>query len=175
MDDHVDGRQVEDQRREVDEHPDDADDQEEGRLGRLHPLGRLAAVLLPRRLARPQLPDPQPEEDRRNDGLDPIAVNTVRDYREVLKNVIDQDDKAVTIETIQKRVAEHFDVRLADMTSKRRPANIAFPRQIAMYLARELTKKFEEWLRGPASTLAADLRQRPRKGEFVVVIACDGS
>ena len=36
--------------------------------------------------------------------------------------------------------AEHFDVRLADMTSKRRPANIAFPRQIAMYLARELTK-----------------------------------
>ena len=37
------------------------------------------------------------------------------------------------------RVAEHFDVRLADMTSKRRPANIAFPRQIAMYLSRELT------------------------------------
>ena len=37
-------------------------------------------------------------------------------------------------------MAEHFDVRLADMTSKRRPANIAFPRQIAMYLARELTK-----------------------------------
>ena len=47
---------------------------------------------------------------------------------------------AVTIEQIQRRVAEHFDVRLADMTSKRRPANIAFPRQIAMYLARELTK-----------------------------------
>jgi chromosomal replication initiator protein len=38
------------------------------------------------------------------------------------------------------QLAEHFDVRLADMTSKRRPANIAFPRQIAMYLARELTK-----------------------------------
>jgi chromosomal replication initiator protein len=37
-------------------------------------------------------------------------------------------------------VAEHFDVRLADMTSKRRPANIAFPRQIAMYLARRHTK-----------------------------------
>ena len=46
----------------------------------------------------------------------------------------------VTIEQIQRKVAEHFDVRLADMTSKRRPANIAFPRQIAMYLARELTK-----------------------------------
>jgi chromosomal replication initiator protein len=37
-------------------------------------------------------------------------------------------------------VAERFDVRLADMTSKRRPAHIAFPRQVAMYLARELTK-----------------------------------
>jgi len=37
-------------------------------------------------------------------------------------------------------------------------------------LARELTKKFEEWLRGPAQSLAAELRRRPRKGEFVVVI-----
>ena len=37
-------------------------------------------------------------------------------------------------------MAEHFDVRLADMTSKRRPACIAFPRQIAMALARELTR-----------------------------------
>ena len=46
----------------------------------------------------------------------------------------------ITIEQIQRKVAEHFDVRLADMTSKRRPANIAFPRQVAMYLARELTK-----------------------------------
>ena len=47
--------------------------------------------------------------------------------------------KALTIETIQKRVAEHYDIRLADMTSKRRPASIAFPRQVAMYLARHLT------------------------------------
>ena len=46
----------------------------------------------------------------------------------------------MTIDQIQRKVAEHFDVRLADMTSKRRPANIAFPRQVAMYLARELTK-----------------------------------
>ena len=40
---------------------------------------------------------------------------------------------------IQKKVAEHSDIRLADMTSKRRPEHIAFPRQIAMYLCRELT------------------------------------
>ena len=50
------------------------------------------------------------------------------------------EERKVPAAEIQKRVAEHFDVRLADMTSKRRPANIAFPRQIAMYLARELTK-----------------------------------
>ncbi len=60
--------------------------------------------------------------------------------REVIENLLrdifqEQARRAVTIEQIQRRVAEHFDVRLADMTSKRRPANIAFPRQIAMYLA----------------------------------------
>ena len=48
--------------------------------------------------------------------------------------------KQVTIDAIQRVVAEHFDVRLADMTSRRRPASIAFPRQIAMYLSRTLTK-----------------------------------
>lgn len=64
--------------------------------------------------------------------------------REVIENLLrdifqEQARRAVTIEQIQRKVAEHFDVRLADMTSKRRPANIAFPRQIAMYLAREMT------------------------------------
>ncbi len=59
----------------------------------------------------------------------------------LLKDILQEEGKqSITIEQIQKRVAEHFDVRLADMTSKRRPANIAFPRQVAMYLARELTK-----------------------------------
>ena len=59
----------------------------------------------------------------------------------LLKDILNEEARqAVTIEQIQRRVAEHFDIRLADMTSKRRPANIAFPRQIAMYLARELTK-----------------------------------
>jgi len=64
--------------------------------------------------------------------------------REVIENLLrdifqEQARRAVTIEQIQRKVAEHFDVRLADMTSKRRPANIAFPRQVAMYLSRELT------------------------------------
>ncbi len=48
--------------------------------------------------------------------------------------------QTISIEVIQKKVAEHFDIRLADMTSKRRPENIAFPRQIAMYLSRQMTE-----------------------------------
>ena len=59
----------------------------------------------------------------------------------LLKDILQEEGRhSVTIEQIQRRVAEHFDVRIADMTSKRRPASIAFPRQVAMFLARELTK-----------------------------------
>jgi len=72
-----------------------------------------------------------------NDGLTPSREKIEHLLRDILN---EEARRAVTIEKIQKRVAEHFDVRLADMTSKRRPANIAFPRQIAMYLSRELTK-----------------------------------
>ena len=43
------------------------------------------------------------------------------------------------MEKIQRSVAEYYDLRFSDMMSKKRPANIAFPRQIAMYLCRELT------------------------------------
>ena len=59
----------------------------------------------------------------------------------LLKDILQEEARrSVTVDQIQRRVAEHYDIRLADMTSKRRPANIAFPRQVAMYLARELTK-----------------------------------
>lgn len=47
----------------------------------------------------------------------------------------------VSVETIQKAVADYYRIKVADMYSKRRPANIARPRQIAMYLAKELTQK----------------------------------
>jgi chromosomal replication initiator protein len=66
---------------------------------------------------------------------------SVEKIEHLLKDILlEEARRAVTIDQIQKRVAEHFDVRFADMTSKRRPANIAFPRQIAMYLSREMTK-----------------------------------
>jgi chromosomal replication initiator protein len=54
--------------------------------------------------------------------------------------LMEQAQNILTIETIQKRVADHFQIRHSDMTSKRRPNNIAIPRQIAMFLARTLTK-----------------------------------
>jgi chromosomal replication initiator protein len=58
----------------------------------------------------------------------------------LLREVLHEEGRdAITIDSIQRRVAEQFDIRLADMTSKRRPENIAFPRQVAMYLARQLT------------------------------------
>lgn len=52
----------------------------------------------------------------------------------------EEASRQVSIDDIQKAVAEFYDVRLADMTSRRRPASIAFPRQIAMYLSRAMTK-----------------------------------
>ena len=59
----------------------------------------------------------------------------------LLREVLHEEGRyTVNIDFIQKKVAEHFDIRLADMTSKRRPENIAFPRQIAMFLSRQMTE-----------------------------------
>lgn len=66
---------------------------------------------------------------------------SIEKVEHLLKDLLQEEARrAITIDQIKNRVAEYYDVRLADMTSKRRPANIAFPRQVAMYLARELTK-----------------------------------
>ena len=66
---------------------------------------------------------------------------TLEGVETLLREVLHEEGRfTIGIEAIQKKVAEHFDIRLADMTSKRRPENIAFPRQIAMYLTREMTE-----------------------------------
>lgn len=66
---------------------------------------------------------------------------TIDGVEALLHDVLHEEGRfSINIEAIQKRVAEHFDIRLADMTSKRRPENIAFPRQIAMFLSRQLTE-----------------------------------
>jgi chromosomal replication initiator protein len=67
-----------------------------------------------------------------------LALETVE---ELLREILHEEGRySLSIDLIQKKVAEHFDIRLADMTSKRRPENIAFPRQIAMFLSRRLTE-----------------------------------
>ena len=61
---------------------------------------------------------------------------------DILRDVFQKEGKsAVTIEKIQRQVASSFDIRLADMSSRRRPENIVFPRQVAMFLCRQLTDK----------------------------------
>jgi chromosomal replication initiator protein len=65
---------------------------------------------------------------------------TIERLRDLLRNVLSEESRAtLTIETIQKKVAEHYDLRVADLLGRRRPEYIAFPRQVAMYLARTLT------------------------------------
>ena len=59
--------------------------------------------------------------------------------QEVLKNVIDQDDKAVTIETIQKFISDYYNLKVGELKSRNNSKSIAMPRQIAMYLCKTLT------------------------------------
>src|SRR5436190_14142811 len=66
---------------------------------------------------------------------------TVEVVESLLRELLHEEGRgSISIDAIQKKVAEHFDIRVADMSSKRRPENIAFPRQIAMYLSRNLTE-----------------------------------
>lgn len=60
----------------------------------------------------------------------------------LLRDTLDQEKKhSISIESIQKTVAEHFDIRLGDLVGPKRPQNIAWPRQVAMYLARTMTNQ----------------------------------
>jgi chromosomal replication initiator protein len=66
---------------------------------------------------------------------------TLETAHEVLHDVLRAHDRRITIQEIQKRVAEHWNIRVAEMSSARRSRNIARPRQVAMYLAKQLTSK----------------------------------
>ena len=59
--------------------------------------------------------------------------------KDVLKNVIDQDDKAVTIETIQRFVSDYYQLKIGDLKARNNSKSVAMPRQIAMYLCKALT------------------------------------
>ncbi len=65
---------------------------------------------------------------------------TMENLEHLLRDTLDQEQQeAVSIEGVQRMVADYYDIRLGDMTSKRRPQSIAFPRQVAMYLCRTMT------------------------------------
>ena len=66
---------------------------------------------------------------------------TIELTKEALKDLLSVQNRQISVENIQKTVADFFRIKVADMYSKRRPANIARPRQIAMYLTKELTQK----------------------------------
>ena len=66
---------------------------------------------------------------------------TLESAQELLRDLLRANDRRVTIEEIQKRVAEHFNIKLADMQSPRRARQVARPRQIAMFLAKQLTTR----------------------------------
>jgi chromosomal replication initiator protein len=66
---------------------------------------------------------------------------TLETTQEVLHDLLRANDRRITIDDIQKQVAAHFNIRLADMYSARRARSIARPRQVAMYLAKQLTSR----------------------------------
>ena len=66
---------------------------------------------------------------------------TLESTQEVLRDLLRANDRRITIEEIQKRVAEHFNIRMSDMHSARRARAVARPRQVAMYLAKQLTSR----------------------------------
>ena len=66
---------------------------------------------------------------------------TIQLARDALRDLLSIQNRQISVENIQKTVADYYKIKVADMYSKKRPASIARPRQIAMYLAKELTQK----------------------------------
>jgi len=109
---------------------------------------------------------------------------TLEKVEHLLRDILREEaSRQVSIDSIQRTVADHFDLRLADMTSRRRPANIAFPRQIAMYLSRQLTKgqpprilpatvarKRRSWIGDGGSPWSAAACSRPWLGEACLTL-----
>ena len=66
---------------------------------------------------------------------------TLEIVQELLQDLLRANERRVTIDEIQRRVAEHFNMKMAEMTSSRRARVVARPRQVAMYLAKQLTQR----------------------------------
>ena len=68
------------------------------------------------------------------------AQATLSMAKQVLKDIVSDDDRPLTVETIMKTVADHYGIRIPDIKSKKRTKDIALPRQVAMYISRALTE-----------------------------------
>ncbi len=66
---------------------------------------------------------------------------TLETTQEVLVDLLRSHDRRITIDEIQRKVAEHYNIKMSDMHSARRARNVARPRQVAMYLAKQLTAR----------------------------------
>ena len=71
--------------------------------------------------------------------VDRDRVTVVEMAQDVLHDLLRQADRKVTVDEIQQRVAAHYNIKLAEMSSPRRARSVARPRQVAMYLAKQLT------------------------------------
>jgi chromosomal replication initiator protein len=60
--------------------------------------------------------------------------------QEVLRNAIDLDERSITLESIQRYVAEHYQLKVSDLKSRNNSKSVALPRQVAMYLCKSLTQ-----------------------------------
>ncbi len=69
------------------------------------------------------------------------SLITLESTQDVLSDLLRAHDRRITIDEIQRKVAEHYNIRLPDMHSARRARNVARPRQVAMYLAKQLTSR----------------------------------
>ncbi len=66
-------------------------------------------------------------------------IITIEMTKNVLKDIIHEEEKALTVEFVQKTVCEYFGLKVQEIKAKKRTRDIAFPRQIAMYLSKALT------------------------------------
>jgi chromosomal replication initiator protein len=69
------------------------------------------------------------------------AAVTIESVQDILSDLLRAHDRRITIDEIQRKVAEHYNLKLPDMHSARRSRNVARPRQVAMYLAKQLTSR----------------------------------
>jgi len=119
------------------------------RLGILHSKAEQMGVIVPQKVMEFLAHKITSNVRELEGGLNRVVAHsqlvgraiTLESTQDVLQDLLRASDRRITIEEIQKKVAEHFTIKLAEMSSARRSRQVARPRQIAMYLAKQLTSR----------------------------------